>query len=157
MQVFLIRHATAVDETLELSDAARFLTEHGRNQARNLGDRLRWHDCEPTRVWSSPLVRAVQTAELVVSGLHSATTIEILPSLAPSESPRGVVTAIHALPADALVVIVGHEPTLSELGALLVGDPQFPPLDKASACRIVDGTLRWRFDWDADAPIAVTG
>jgi phosphohistidine phosphatase len=156
VQVFLIRHATAVDETLELSDVARFLTEHGRNQARSLGDRLRWHDCAPTHVWSSPLVRAVQTAELVVAGLHCETPIEIVPSLAPSESPRGVITAIHALPADALVVIVGHEPTLSELGGLLVGDPRFPPLDKATACRIVDGHVRWRFDWDADAPVAVT-
>jgi len=154
--VFLIRHAEAVDETLELSDAARFLTEHGRHQARSLGDRLRWHDCEPTRVWSSPLVRAVQTAELVVAGLHSETAIAIVPSLAPDVSPRLVLAAIRALADDALVVAVGHEPTLSALGALLVDDPQFPPLAKATACRIVDGHLRWRFDWDADAPVAVT-
>ncbi|HWU85905.1 MAG TPA: phosphoglycerate mutase family protein, partial [Kofleriaceae bacterium] len=63
MQVFLLRHAEAIDETLELRDPDRHLTPRGREQARRLGDRMRWHDCAPTHVWTSPLARAVQTAE----------------------------------------------------------------------------------------------
>ena len=101
-------------------------------------------------------MRAVQTAELVVAGLHSETAIEIVPALAPDASPRLVHAAIRALDDDALLVVIGHEPTLSALGALLVDDPRFAPLDKATACRIVDGHVRWRFDWDGDAPVTVT-
>src|SRR5439155_23768933 len=88
VQVFLVRHAQAVDETLELRDPHRHLTELGRTQAKSLGDRLRWHDCEPTHVWTSPLVRAVQTAELLAAGLQSALAVAALPALAPGEDAR---------------------------------------------------------------------
>ena len=148
----MVRHAQAVDETLELRDPVRHLTAHGRTQATGLGDRLRWHDCAPTHIWTSPLVRAVQTAELLAVGLQCSLAIEVAPALAPNESPRDVVTALQALPADAIVVAVGHEPGLSALGAVLAALPAFPALDKAQAARIVDGQLRWLFRWDGEAP-----
>ena len=155
MEVFLIRHAQAADETLELKDHARPLTALGRDQARNLGDRLRWHDCEPTHVLTSPLVRAVQTAELVVAALGPATAqlvIDVEPSLEPAASVRAVVAAIAALPQGSSVLLFGHEPGLSDVAALLVGDPDVPALAKAEAVRISGGRVRWRFAWDAEAP-----
>jgi phosphohistidine phosphatase len=151
VEVFLIRHAAAVDETLELRDPSRHLTPAGREQARSLGDRLRWHDCLPTHVWTSPLVRAVQTAELVAAGLQLPIAVEVLPSLAPGESVRAAIAAIHKLPADAQVVLVGHEPGMSGIGALLLGQ-ELGALAKAEAVRISDGALRWRFAWNAEAP-----
>ena len=152
MQVFLIRHAHATDETLALGDPVRPLTTQGRNQARQLGEKLRWYDCGITHVWSSPLVRAVQTAELIVAGLGHDVTVDIAPALAPDGSQRDLVAALGALPSDASVMLVGHEPGMSHIGALILGDRGFPPLGKAEAARIVDGKLRWRFAWDAEAP-----
>lgn len=154
MELFLVRHAEAVPETVSLRDPHRHLTPHGRGQARALGDRLRWHDCAPTHVWSSPLVRAVQTAELLARGFDGDPAIEIVPALAPAPdgAARDVAAALRQLAPDASVLIVGHEPALSALGALVVGDPRFPALAKAQAARIVDGAPRWRFAWDADAP-----
>jgi phosphohistidine phosphatase len=152
VEVFLIRHAEATLETLALSDPHRHLTAIGRDQARALGDRLRWHDCVPTLLWSSPLVRAIQTAELVASGLASGLLVEAVPALAPSENPRDALALLSTLPAGAVVVAVGHEPGLSALGALLVGQPEFATLRNAQAARIVDGALRWRFACHADAP-----
>jgi len=151
VEVFLIRHAAAVDETLELRDPLRHLTPAGRDQAKSLGDRLRWHDCHPTHIWTSPLVRAVQTAELVAAGLQLPIAVDVLPALAPGESARAVVAAVQALPAAAHVVLVGHEPGLSGIGALLTGS-DVAALAKAEAVRIVDGALRWRFAWNAEAP-----
>ncbi|MDB4958151.1 MAG: uncharacterized protein JWO36_5720 [Myxococcales bacterium] len=156
VQVFLIRHAEAIDETLELRDPSRHLTDHGREQATSLGDRLRWHDCHPTRIWTSPLVRAVQTAELLREGLHAEVSVEVAPALAPGESARAIVAAVHALPENSCTVLVGHEPSLSAIGALLVNGAEFPALAKAQAARIVNGQLRWRFTWDADAPETLT-
>lgn len=155
MQAFLLRHAEAVDETLALRDPARHLTDTGRRQARAIGDRLRWHDCVPTHIWASPLVRAIQTAELVAASLHTEIAVEALPALAPDASPRAVPPALAQLGRDAIVILVGHEPSLSAVGALLVGQPDFEGLAKAEAARIVDGSLRWRFAWNADAPIIV--
>jgi phosphohistidine phosphatase len=154
VQAFLIRHAEAIDETLALRDPHRHLTPHGREQARALGDRLRWHDCEPTRVVASPLVRAVQTAELVVAtlGLAVPVCVEIDVDLTPDGDPRAVAAWLAREPADAVVLVIGHEPSLSALGALLIEDDDFASLHKAEAARIVGGALKWRFAWNAEAP-----
>lgn len=157
MDVFLIRHAEAIDETLELRDPMRHLTRTGRTQASSLGDRLRWHDCTPTHIWTSPLVRAVQTAELVATGLAAEAAVEVMPGLAPGESARTLLAALQALAADASVVLVGHEPGISGLAARLLGLTDFPALVKAEAVRISEGTLRWRFAWNAEAPTPPRG
>lgn len=152
VQIFLIRHAAAVDERRELRDPHRHLTPHGREQARRLGDRLRWHDCAPTTIWTSPLVRAVQTAELIAGAMESSVCVECLPALAPDGSPREAAALVRAVGLGAAVMLVGHEPSLSAIGAILAGVPDFEGLAKAEAARIVDGALRWRFAWDEDAP-----
>ena len=151
VEVFLIRHAEAVDETIDRRDPHRPLTPVGRDQAKSLGDRLRWHDCEPTHVWTSPLVRAVQTAELVAAGLQLPIVVDVLPALAPGESVRAVVAAVQALPPSSKVVLIGHEPGLSAIGTLLAGT-EVVALAKAEAVRIVEGQVRWRFAWNAEAP-----
>jgi phosphohistidine phosphatase len=156
VDVFLLRHADAVEETLALPDPARYLSAAGRAQARALGDRLRWYDCLPVAVWASPLVRAVQTAELVLAGLQLDAPVDVtaLPHLAPA--PDGDVHAVEAalgtLAAGAMVIVVGHEPGLSALGGVLVGRGDFPPLRKAEAVRIQDRAVRWRFAHDDEAP-----
>lgn len=152
MQVFLIRHADSVPETVAVRDPHRNLTAHGRTQARALGERMRWHDCSPTHVWTSPLVRAVQTAELVCNGMNPELTVDSTPGLAPDGPLREVVAALKALPPLSGVMLVGHEPSLSAIGALIVGDRTFGAIAKAEAVRIVDGAVRWRFAWDAEAP-----
>lgn len=150
--VFLIRHAAAIDETLVLRDPHRHLTAEGRAQARALGDRLRWHDCEPTHLWASPLVRSIQTAELVASAFSGAPVVESVPDLAPDGHPRFVAAAIEKLPDDARVMLFGHEPTLSALGALVTNDASFAAIAKAEAVHIHRGRVRWRFAWNAEAP-----
>jgi phosphohistidine phosphatase len=150
--VFLIRHAAAVSATADLRDSYRHLSALGREQARALGDRLRWHDCEPTHIWTSPLVRAVQTAELVAIGLHAACVIESVPGLALDEPPSAIVAALRQMPDDALVMLFGHQPTISMIGGLLTRDDKFASIGNAEAVRIHGDRVRWRFAWDADAP-----
>lgn len=144
--VVLVRHATAIDETLAIRDPMRTLTASGRAHARDLGDRLRAQGVIPTQVWTSPLVRAVQTAELVVAGLGATVIVDVLPSLEPDESARAtaVVAAVNGLPASTCVVLVGHEPGLSAIGAVLTATEDFGALGKASAVGIHDGVELWR-------------
>ena len=152
MQVFLIRHADAVPETPALADPQRPLSELGRAQARAIGDRLRWHDCTPSQIWSSPLVRARETAALIAGVVESEVAIESIAGLAPGDDPHAVVAALRALAWDAIVMLVGHGPSLAEVGALLTGQPALGILGRAEAVRIEDGAVRWRFAWDAEAP-----
>lgn len=154
MIVFLVRHAHAVDETRELPDEARHLSDRGRGAARELGRRLRWHDCTPTAIWTSPLTRAVMTADLVASTLEWEGPIESVPALAPSGSARAVLAALATLDPRGAVVLVGHEPSLSGIGGALTLRDDFPALRKAQAARIDGRELRWLFAYDDDAPVA---
>jgi phosphohistidine phosphatase len=145
VQVFLIRHADAQAE-------ARVLTARGRDQARALGDRLRWYDCEPTRILVSPHARAQETAELIAAAVHAKVAVEVDALLAPDGDPAAIAAALRALPDDAVVVVVGHEPQLSAL-ALLIGEHgEWLALREAEAARFVERRLKWRFGWDDDAP-----
>ncbi len=144
MDVILIRHATAVDETLELRDSMRMLSPPGRAQATRLGAGLHARGVVPTLVWTSPLVRAVQTAELVLAALGVTIGIDVAPALAPEVTPRPVLAALRAVSATAVVLVVGHEPGLSALGALLTGAADYPTIAKAEAACIRAGAAAWR-------------
>ena len=118
---------------------------------------MRWYDCRPTHIWSSPLIRAAQTAELVATSMHSKVAIEIVPRLAPGADAHELVVALRMLARGAAVLLVGHEPALSTIGALVLDRPAgaaLAGLAPAEAIRIVDGAVRWRFPWDAEAPIS---
>ena len=155
MDVVLIRHAAALEESVERGDPYRALTAHGREQAKVLGEKLHRQGCTPTHIWTSHIVRAVQTAELVARGLAPELVLEVFSALAPGaplKAVKGVVAALAALPKDAVVVLVGHEPGLSGLGQLLIAR-ELHRVSRAEAVRINDGKLCWRFPWDADAPM----
>ena len=152
MQLFLIRHADAVGEIAGLPDAARALDKIGRQRARELGKRLRWHDCTPSLIWSSPTVRAVQTVEVIAGVIGWREAIDVIAALAPDGDPRDVVAMLAALPADAVVILAGHGPMLRDLLALLCPDTGGIELRRAEAVRIDNGRVRWWFAWDDEAP-----
>jgi 2,3-bisphosphoglycerate-dependent phosphoglycerate mutase len=66
-RVYLARHGEAEYESDLLGDVGGSLTQAGRAESRDLADSLRGQSI--ARVWSSPLARAVQTAEIVAARL----------------------------------------------------------------------------------------
>lgn len=154
--LYFVRHADAVAERRDLLDGQRYLSPLGRTQARALGERLRWHDCTPAILWSSPLCRALQTAELIAGVLGPDLDLRVLPALAPDGDARVVLAALRD-PSAGAVMVVGHEPSLSGLLGTVIGDLGAPALAKAEAVR-VDGTaVRWWFAHDDEAPRARAG
>lgn len=144
MRVFLCRHAHAVDEGPRLTDEARWLTPKGRQVARAVGRRLREQGVELDAVVTSPLVRAVQTAELVADGADFVGQIEAILPLAPGVPAR---LAAEELPSrGGAVLVVGHEPGISSLGAWLTNRPAFPPFRKGQVTLIEDGRPGWWLD-----------
>lgn len=137
MKLYLVRHADAVSEDVAGSDDSRWLSARGREAARGLARLLREQRVELDAVVASPLPRAMQTAELVASGLDYLGVVEALAALAPGRHPR---RAAEELPARGrAVLVVGHEPTLSSLGAYLLGRPSFPPFRTAQCAAIEQG------------------
>jgi phosphohistidine phosphatase len=153
MRVTLIRHGEAGEDAPR--DEERTLTKKGRSDSRRVGRALGRVGARFGAVVSSPLVRAVQTAELVVASAGHRGRVLVSDSLLPEASPDGAVAFLAAL-ADGderSVALVAHEPILSRLGAKLLGVARLSPLRKAEAIRIrlpdgpkKPGAFRWRID-----------
>jgi phosphohistidine phosphatase len=131
MAIYLIRHADAVPEQMPLVDENRYLTAGGRDAARDAGRRL---GVVLDALYTSPLVRAVQTAELVAASSGFAGTIEVDLDLAPGGDLRALAARLQAHEGD--VAVVGHEPGISALAGILTGRPRFPPLNKAEIVKV---------------------
>lgn len=127
MNIFLLRSSLAADDSPSTPEAHRFLSPEGRQIIRALGNRLRLNE-EPSfdRFVTSPFPAAVQSAELFADRTDYVGLIEVLPSLAGNVPPQ--VIAPLLLARGTSIVVVGDEPSLSALGAFLIGRPTFPPL-----------------------------
>lgn len=137
MQIYLVRHGEAVPEEDAGSDRDRWLSPRGREAARILGRLLREQKVSPDVILCSPLPRAVQTAELLAASLDYLGAISSRRCFEPSAHPR--VAAEELMAAGAAVLVVGHEPAVSTLGAFLLGLPAFPSFRTAQCCAIEDG------------------
>jgi phosphohistidine phosphatase len=137
VRIYLVRHGDAVPEEEAGSDRDRWLSPHGREAARVLGRLLREQAVAPDTILSSPLPRAVQTAELLAQGLDYLGPVSALRCLEPAAQPRVASSAI--LTAGASVLVVSHEPAISTLGAFLLGLPAFPQFRTAQCCAIENG------------------
>ena len=159
MRVTLIRHAEAGDDAPR--DEARALTARGRQDARRLGQALARRGVEFSVMVTSPLVRAVQTAEIVAAELGYRERIGVTDLLVPEGTASQVVaflrTSLRAtgrqLEGTPSIALVAHEPILSAVAAALIGRARHPPLRKTEALRIrigndpeEKGILRWRVD-----------
>ena len=162
----LLRHAEAVDERPDVPDAARYLSAAGRQAASRAGRKLTQYfagylrsigglphaELDAVRIVSSPLVRAIQTAELVAAHFGAELDVGCEPLLAPGTDIVALVQRLQrSAPCD-LLIVVGHEPGLAALGAELTGAGQFPLLEKAQAALVENGLLRWLWADHAATP-----
>ena len=116
MQLLLIRHAPAEDPAPDRPDEARALTGRGKKRFRAAVAGMSRLGLEVDAVWHSPLRRAVQTAELLAPLLDG--EIAVCEALA-TPPDRALIELIAAAPLQR-VALVGHEPWLGELAALLL-------------------------------------
>jgi phosphohistidine phosphatase len=157
MRVTLIRHAEAGDDAPR--DEDRALTARGREDARRLGRALARRGVEFSLMVTSPLVRAVQTAEIVAAEIGYRDRIAVTDLLVPEGTTSRVVGFLRSTGRERerggipSIALVAHEPILSALAAVLTGKPRHPALRKAEALRIRvgsasdgKGSLRWRVD-----------
>ena len=151
MRVTLIRHAEAGDDAPR--DETRALTVRGRKDARRLGRALARRGVRFTLIVTSPLVRAVQTAEIVAAATEFRGRMPATDVLVPEASASDVVALLAKIADEKSVALVAHEPILSAVAAALTRKGRYPALRKAEALRIrlpdgpeAGGSLRWRVD-----------
>jgi phosphohistidine phosphatase len=122
MNLYILRHGLA---------AERGGAGHGKDSDRPLtpkGERKLWKTAEAMEalklsfdlILSSPYTRARQTAQIIAEAFNARGELEFSDALAPNGSAKKVIELIAALkPAPENVLLVGHEPYLSEFISLL--------------------------------------
>jgi phosphohistidine phosphatase len=139
-ELYLMRHGLAVsrDVTTVMDDAKRPLTPEGKQKMREIASGLDRMGIEVEWIVSSPLVRAVETAEIVGEALCSKPSVDLCDALKPGAAPEALITFLAKRPNRRRVLVVGHEPDLSELAARLIGAGRNAnmPFKKGGCCLI---------------------
>ncbi len=115
MNLILWRHAEAEDAPAGGDDLARSLTLRGEREAARVGAWLDRALPEGARVLCSPARRCEQTA------LALGRKFKLMPELAPDSGVEALLKAARWPDARQPVLIVGHQPTLGQTVALLLG------------------------------------
>ena len=147
MKLYLVRHAQAVSDA---EDPVRPLSPKGREVALAMGRWLRRNAAvDITEVWHSPLVRARETAELLVEGARLKTRLREAAGLLPEDDVSAMGTALCRY-GDS-VMIVGHEPHLGVLASRLLGIEKGGGVDfKKGSVLCLERILRgdpWTLAW----------
>lgn len=122
MNLYLIRHAIAEEESPTGDDSQRGLTDKGAKKMRQIAKGLRELGVEFDYILTSPYIRAEQTAEILGDVLKMKKRIVTSENLAPTGNPDQLLTEINEKYSVNSLAIVGHEPYLSNLVGLLTAD-----------------------------------
>lgn len=141
-ELYLVRHAIAADRGSEWrDDSKRPLTERGINRFKDAVKGLRRLDVVVDEIFTSPLVRARQTADILAAGLDGKPPIKVLDALAPGHTAASVMAQLARVAKRRRIALIGHEPDLGELAAHLIGAGRALPFKKGGVCRIDLGSL----------------
>src|SRR5258708_7311803 len=153
MRIYLLRHATAELRRPQLSDRERRLTTDGHKELQVVARSLGKLKVRPDAILASPYRRTWDTALAVSEALRPAPKPMELAALMPGSNPARLWEELKKHPSAKAVVLVGHEPLLSEFAAFLLSSPNLTiQLKKCGLIRVdvhtvqIDrpsGTLRW--------------
>jgi len=122
MNLYIIRHGIAQElgKKNEFNDEKRALTGDGRNRMREVARGLARLETEIDLILTSPLLRAVETAQILAEalGLKKNEIVETA-NLAPGANPDQLFAEIKGREA-AAIALVGHQPDLGDFVSRIV-------------------------------------
>lgn len=158
MELYVIRHAIAqqLGRKNDFADEKRALTSEGRERMREAARGLRRLGVEFDLILTSPLLRAVETTEIIAAALGlSKKEIEQTGNLAPAASADDLFAEIKRNAGAESIALVGHQPDLGGIISKIVrGNGGLAiELKKGGVCRInvtetvptLRGSLTWLF------------
>jgi phosphohistidine phosphatase len=153
MDLFILRHGKAGQLSEKAGDRARKLNKAGRSEIKKVARWMKRKNLRFDAVATSPLARAYETAEIVAKSLDIQDRLEVWDELAPGGDPD--TACYHASQAgnEASLILVGHEPGLSDLIGRIIsgGDTASLVIAKGGLARIRNfsfsdkpyGELQW--------------
>ena len=139
MKVLVVRHAIALDraeaERIGMPDSERPLTREGREQMKAVARGLVKRVPDISVIFTSPWLRATQTAELLRKRYSEIGWVQS-EALLPGTEPSALASALSEHGYDGVLAVVGHEPHLSGwVSWCLTGDTRpILELRKGGAC-----------------------
>lgn len=114
MDIFILRHGDANSDSKKITnDSKRDLTETGIKEIENISSLFAEFDIEISHVFSSPLRRAKQTAEIILKNQKKAKMTE-LAELKPEGTPSAVFKKIIKQNGS-VILVIGHNPLLLDI------------------------------------------
>lgn len=118
MEIVIVRHGKAVDISEDGDDFSRALSKKGKDASKEAALSLKKAGFKPNLILSSPLKRAVETAE-IFSGVFEGCEIVSLDILRPNNSVQQAFEYIQSY-LDKNLIIIGHMPFISQLSYLFL-------------------------------------
>jgi phosphohistidine phosphatase len=152
MVIVFLRHASAGKKRSNpKQDEKRPLDKDGIEQCREVGRALAAMDTQVDAIISSPLKRATQTAALVGNELGYEGALKIDAALRPEATYDDFLALLRKNSKSDFIMVVGHNPNLSEFCSLLLSKGQEPGIidfKKGGAARVEHsgkdgGELMW--------------
>ena len=150
VELFILRHGKAEARATGMNDADRALTGQGREEIKKIG---RWTVTMGYTfdvIATSPLKRAIETAEIIGQTTDQEHKIQVWDLLSPGGDPDALSRQIALVGGDRSVLIVGHEPMLSMVISRVISGNAMTSivLAKGAFARIKNVTWRDRLSGD---------
>jgi phosphohistidine phosphatase len=127
-RVYLLRHGIAVPHgSPDYPDDERPLTKEGEERMKEVAEGLALMDLKFDRIVTSPLPRALKTAEIVADVLGLEEILETSDALRADRDAASIRDWLQTR-AEPRLMLVGHNPALTELVGLLITGEVVPPL-----------------------------
>ncbi|MGH7793921.1 MAG: phosphohistidine phosphatase SixA [Candidatus Binatia bacterium] len=147
MNLYLMRHGIAVpaDDPSVVHDGDRPLTRKGIKRTRKAARGMRRLSIPFDVILTSPVLRARQTADIVAGELDAEALVKEISSLAPESTVDQLLFGLTRFQNHEHLLLVGHEPLLSNALAVLLGGQPANSLTfefkKGALCRVEIDTL----------------
>ncbi|MGD0693385.1 MAG: phosphohistidine phosphatase SixA [Terriglobia bacterium] len=122
-ELYIMRHGIAVTRgaTGIGDDAKRPLTPVGKKKMEEIAQGLAVLGIEIDWIVTSPLVRAVETAGIIADSRGGNIPLDFSDALRPGGSPETLISFLAKHPQRKRVLVIGHEPDLSDMARRLIG------------------------------------
>lgn len=138
MILYVMRHAEAVEGNDTLRDEWRYLTEKGRSTAAKVSSQIARFGPKPRLTITSPLTRAVQTAEIAAQNACRKNVVVASTLLLPGADVAKLLSHLKDCGNAKRVMLVGHEPQLGSLVATLLGRGEEAITLRKGSCVVFD-------------------
>ena len=136
MKLIFVRHAAAIERSVKVPEEMRYLTSEGRVSFRKTARTMLKNGIEPSLILTSPMIRAVQTAEILAETLCYIGPIVVENELAPGFDIKTLKQLFNKYQSVNELVLVGHEPDFSTIIVSLLNLPSGFNFKKGAAIRM---------------------